>query len=442
MKRLFISLFCAVLITPLGRADELVTDAESLKRDLVGTWGRKELEIVDDDGLLKFTAFDISEGGIEAEGVCTIEGETIRFTIGFRISGRDDGLKKKWHDRIAKLYISDERISSYLVLKFSDKGGFWKRLVQPPGLERTYKGIPVVITNRRGYTNDNVRIRTGPSTEYEPVSFWNFDDPHAKYNTEYPYVPRWRIVFVRARTKEKMQIGDWNNYWYLIDVPAVHNFHFGTSYAQHWAYAEFIDFPPGQYRKKPVNQLTDSYLRSVGSWHGQSSLDFFEESGSTYFRRYDTHVFTGEISIHDEGEYEISNGELLYRSEKFPQKLPSQLQMTDHHVEYTELLTFDGRSFYNTASLVPEGSQRVYEGIPISTLRKRGHITREARSWIIPAPDAQEQDPLSDGTKLMIVGKTRQTMEVHGMSMHFFLVRHLNSEAYHRWVAEDYIEFE
>ncbi len=238
-------------------------------------------------------------------------------------------MKKKWHNRIAKLYLSDEYISSYLVLKFSDKGGFWKRLVQP-----------------------------------------------------------------------------------------------------------------GQYRKKPANQLTDSYLRSVGSWHGQSSLDFFEEAGSTYFRRYDTHIFTGEISIRDEGEYKISNGELLYRSSKFPQKLPSQLQMTDHHVEYTELLTFGGRSFYNTASLVPEGSQRVYEGIPISTLRKRGHITHEARSWYIPAPDAQEQDPLSDGAELMIVGKTKQTMEVHGMSMHFFLVRHLNSEAYHRWVVEDYIEFE
>ena len=172
---------CGVFFTSIAVTEERVSSTALIMRDLIGSWDDGSLDIVTEDGSIKFTWIDKYEGIIEAEGVCTVEGDSIRFTM---TSGSEYG-EKYFHQKTAYLYASDKNISAILVLIFDTNRRYWKKAEQPPGSERTYKGIPVVIINEIGYTNDNVRIRTGPSIEFDYASFWNFDTPHADYGTEY-----------------------------------------------------------------------------------------------------------------------------------------------------------------------------------------------------------------------------------------------------------------
>ena len=226
-------------------------------------------------------------------------------------------------------------------------------------------------------------------------------------------------------------------------MPTSHNFHTGTDYNQHWAFAEFVEFPPGSERRASENQLTHSYLYKIESWYGfYGTLEFYEDSGETFFRTFKKNANTDEVTTIANGEYVISKADMLIRSDRFPGWQTSSLAMTDRHVEYLELIYFNDREYYNTELLVAEESHRVYEGIPIWTLQARGHVGRELDAWEIPARDSRQRDPLPDGTELIIVGRTQQQMEVHGTRNYFYLARTPKSRWYYKWISEDFVKLE
>lgn len=99
----------------------------------------------------------------------------------------------------------------------------------PSGLVRTYKGIDVVTMGAaNGVTIDDVKIREIPSTEGKILQYAKglLGDGY-----RFPYVPKGTTVTVLARTVEKSQVNNWNNYWYLVDVDC----------SQHvWMFGEFV----------------------------------------------------------------------------------------------------------------------------------------------------------------------------------------------------------
>jgi hypothetical protein len=100
-----------------------------------------------------------------------------------------------------------------------------------PGAERTRDGVPVVTMGlAQAYTTSDVKIREAPSVDAKAFQYFisMFPDPTAK---AMDYVPKGTQVTVIARTRETVQVGAWNNYWYLVSVGQV---------SEVWMFGEFV----------------------------------------------------------------------------------------------------------------------------------------------------------------------------------------------------------
>ncbi len=100
-----------------------------------------------------------------------------------------------------------------------------------PGAARAHKGVPVVTMGlAHGYTTSDVKIREAPSVDAKALQYFisSFPDPTAK---AMDYVPKGTQVTVIARTRETVQVGAWNNYWYLVSVGQV---------SEVWMFGEFV----------------------------------------------------------------------------------------------------------------------------------------------------------------------------------------------------------
>lgn len=116
--------------------------------------------------------------------------------------------------------------TQYLVLEASGKRPVIGNLARlrfgmpdtkvPAGSRRSYDGMPVVTMGmQKGVTTTNAKIRVKPSTGAKPVQY--LDSPFGPSSPK-ESVPAGTPLVVRARTAEKEQVGQWNNYWYLVDV--------------------------------------------------------------------------------------------------------------------------------------------------------------------------------------------------------------------------------
>jgi hypothetical protein len=99
------------------------------------------------------------------------------------------------------------------------------------GEERVYKDVKVIVlTDSNGTTTSNVKIRKSPNINSESIKYTDkiYFDPTSK---TYDFVPKDTQVNIIARTKDKVRVDKWNNYWYLINVGITDEV---------WMYGEFI----------------------------------------------------------------------------------------------------------------------------------------------------------------------------------------------------------
>lgn len=100
----------------------------------------------------------------------------------------------------------------------------------PEGKSRIYKELNVVTMGmKKGKTTSDVKIRKGPDVKSEVISF----QPEMFTDYSGTAVPLGFSVTVIARTSDKVQVKEWNNYWYLVNV----GFH-----EEVWMYGEFVKF--------------------------------------------------------------------------------------------------------------------------------------------------------------------------------------------------------
>ncbi len=84
------------------------------------------------------------------------------------------------------------------------------------GSRRSFDGINVITMGMQmGVVTANAKIRLKPSTQARSMKY--LESPYGPGSlTE--SVPAGTSLKVKARTVEKDKVGQWNNYWYLVDV--------------------------------------------------------------------------------------------------------------------------------------------------------------------------------------------------------------------------------
>ncbi len=86
----------------------------------------------------------------------------------------------------------------------------------PVGSLRSFDGIEVATMDmQKGVTIVNAKIRLKPSIKSKSVQYME-----TPYGPGLPKesVPAGTTLVIKARTLEKEQVNQWNNYWYLVDV--------------------------------------------------------------------------------------------------------------------------------------------------------------------------------------------------------------------------------
>ena len=98
------------------------------------------------------------------------------------------------------------------------------------GTEKIYSNIPIItLGNTLGRVLEPVVLREGPGLEFKKTDYVVniYDGPYLNS------LPKDESVIVHARTRQKYQVKNWNNYWLLIssgDTKKV------------WAFGEFISY--------------------------------------------------------------------------------------------------------------------------------------------------------------------------------------------------------
>jgi len=115
----------------------------------------------------------------------------------------------------------------------------WNKASFVPAGTRTTIGDVQVITagNQLSATTDNLRVRVGPGTGFEPQIF-TYRDPQGRIQT-FTSILEGTNLRILARTVEKAKVETWNNYWYYIEYKEP----LGTRlvYKNGWCYGEFIN---------------------------------------------------------------------------------------------------------------------------------------------------------------------------------------------------------
>lgn len=96
------------------------------------------------------------------------------------------------------------------------------------GATKKIDGAKVVMMKGGGVTTANVKLRSGPSTNTEVLEFKSMDDDIMQ-----SYIPKGFELEVVARTKDKYEVGKWNNHWYYVEP----NMETGRG----WVFGEFLD---------------------------------------------------------------------------------------------------------------------------------------------------------------------------------------------------------
>lgn len=94
-------------------------------------------------------------------------------------------------------------------------------------------------------TTDNVRIRKGPGTNYEPMQFSYKDATSGEIKT-FGSVLAGTNIRVLARTADKMKVNEWFNNWYYVEYKEPKDNL--LVYKNAWMFGEFINVPENKNR--------------------------------------------------------------------------------------------------------------------------------------------------------------------------------------------------
>jgi hypothetical protein len=100
------------------------------------------------------------------------------------------------------------------------------------GLTRQINGYKVVTMGGvEGRATENVRIRPMPTL------LCNYYEYNGGMGGRFPYYPKGYYVKIYARTEKKEKIGDWDNYWYYVElISDTRDMETGWV----WMYGEFV----------------------------------------------------------------------------------------------------------------------------------------------------------------------------------------------------------
>lgn len=161
-----------------------------------------------------------------------------------------------------KLFIVDdpENPKSTRYLK-NETGSFklWnKNYVVKENREAVVENTPVITMGYKlSATTANLRIRKGPGKEYENMQFYYKDKKTGEIKSWGSILEGTNIRII-ARTRDKMQVDKWNNYWYYIEYKEPE----GSLmvYKNAWCFAEFIKGSGDDKRKiiikSPANEAS------------------------------------------------------------------------------------------------------------------------------------------------------------------------------------------
>ncbi|WP_244288379.1 SH3 domain-containing protein [Leptospira congkakensis] len=99
-----------------------------------------------------------------------------------------------------------------------------------PNTELSYSNIPIVtLGNIQGKVLEPVVLREGPGIDFKKLDYIvnNYDGPFLSS------LPKDETVIIHARTREKKQVKNWNNYWLLIS---------SADSNKVWVFSEFISY--------------------------------------------------------------------------------------------------------------------------------------------------------------------------------------------------------
>lgn len=112
---------------------------------------------------------------------------------------------------------------------------FWDPNSKRKGGSAKYKGIDIELINndKYGVSTTALKFRSAPKAEAKAYSCSLM---HEKAGA----IPEGMEFTVIGRTKEKVKVGKWENYWYLIEIFFDEGFHCESD--RGWVFAEFVKF--------------------------------------------------------------------------------------------------------------------------------------------------------------------------------------------------------
>jgi hypothetical protein len=153
------------------------------------------------------------EGGVpkQAEGVFAVEGDAVGLVP-------KESAARSVFGRLTTFALRSDSASLYFEEKLvSDDVDvvFWNQSKPvSEGVERLFGGVPVVMEEKRAVVvSQNLNMRDKPSVQSNRLHL-----AQASTETITPYLPQgWRLRTV-GRTRERVRVEGWTNYWYLVDV--------------------------------------------------------------------------------------------------------------------------------------------------------------------------------------------------------------------------------
>jgi len=128
-------------------------------------------------------------------------------------------------------------------------------------------GLDVVTTGYRlTATTQNLRLRDGPSTDYE-YRIWSYPDAASGTIKTWTSVYAGTNLRILARTQEKAQVGSWYNYWYYVEYkePTASGL---LVYRNAWMFGEFLNVEENRERAITIDspENEQDYYSDYSIW--------------------------------------------------------------------------------------------------------------------------------------------------------------------------------
>lgn len=182
-------------------------------------------------------------GGRKFTASCKVEGSSLNYTI----TSKDhldevlDSPQKKGVCKIEKindnLYFQERLnctgpIGNFLKQYANARTAY--RSLLPEGTARKIQGQETYSILKIGKVNDAAYLRSAPNATAKPLICKIFT-PDDRLEHEGPVIPKGKELFVIGRTKTKVKVQKWENYWYYINT----NNGMGNC-GPGWVYGEFV----------------------------------------------------------------------------------------------------------------------------------------------------------------------------------------------------------